>query len=365
MTSQSAAAEGAAPPAVQLLSVATASPAHSLNQDEVAAEAGRVFAGRTPRFAAMAPVFRHAGVRRRQFAMPPEWYLQPRGWPERAAAYDRVALDLFCEAAGRALDEAGLSGAEVDVIVTVSTTGVSTPSLEARAMARMGFRPDALRVPLFGLGCAGGTSGLALAARLARTQRGARVLLVCVELCSLAFNLDGLDKADIISLAIFGDGAAAAVLASGAPGSSEGGFAAITAEAEHTWPDTLDIMGWKVGRQGLEVVLVRDLPPFVRREIRPAMEAMLARQGLSLEEVDRFLCHPGGMKVIEALEAAFDLGQGALDHERDVLADHGNMSSPTVLFILDRARRTGLPKRSVLAALGPGFTASTVTLEAA
>ena len=347
-------------PPPMLLSLATATPPHSLTQDEVVTEANRVFAARFPKFAYMAPVFQNAGVLRRQFAMPLDWYLKPQGWPERAAAYDAAALDLFCEAAGRALDEASLSGDQVDVVVTVSTTGISTPSLEAKAMTRMGFRPDAVRVPLFGVGCAGGVTGLALAARLARAQPGAKVLLVCVELCSLAFNLEALGKADIISTAIFGDGAAAAVLAC-----QPDGFAAIAGMAEHTWPDTLDVMGWEVGAHGLNVVLTRDLPTFVRREIRPVMEAMLARQGLVLDDVDRFLCHPGGMKVIEALEAAFDLGQGALDHEREVLADHGNMSSPTVLFILDRARRAGLAKRSVLTAMGPGFTASTVTLEAA
>jgi alkylresorcinol/alkylpyrone synthase len=292
--------------------------------------------------------------------MPIEWYLEPRGWADRGEAFLVGALDLFCEAAQRALDEAGLKGSDIDAIVSVSSTGIATPSLEARAMGRMGFRPDAARIPLFGVGCAGGATGLALAARLAAAEPGSKVLLVCVELCSLAFRLDEPSKTDIVSTAIFGDGAAACVLSGGADG-----FATVTGWAEHTWPDTLDIMGWRVDPGGLGVVLTRDLPPFVRKEIRPAMESMLASQGLAIDDVDRFICHPGGMKVIEALEAAFGLGQGTLDHERDVLADHGNMSSPTVLFILDRARRAGLPKRSVVSALGPGFTASSVTLAAA
>lgn len=349
---------------VQLLSLATATPPHSLSQTEVMAEARRLF-DRFPRLAYMAPVFENAGVRRRQFAMPVDWYLEPKDWAERAQAYDAAALDLFCAAANGALEEAGLAAAAVDIVVTVSTTGVSTPSLEARAMTRVGFRADVARVPLFGVGCAGGTTGLALAARLARSQPGAKVLLVCVELCSLAFHLEALGKADIISTAIFGDGAAAAILAADTPGARLDGFAAVAGLAEHTWPQTLDIMGWSVGPRGLNVVLARDLPPFVRDEIRPAMLGMLAAQGLGLGDVDRFLCHPGGMKVLEAIEAAFGLGQGALDHERDVLADHGNMSSPTVFFVLDRARRAGLPKRTILTALGPGFTASTATLEAA
>jgi alkylresorcinol/alkylpyrone synthase len=347
---------------VKLLSLATATPLHDLAQDDVFEVAHRIFIDRFPEFVRMGPVFDHAGVRHRQIARPVDWYLQPHGWADRAAVYDEVALDLFCRAAQAALSEAGLTGAEVDAIVTVSTTGVSTPSLEAKAMTRMGFRSDAARVPLFGVGCAGGATGLALAYRLARAQPGARVLLVCVELCSLAFRLEDLSKTDIISTAIFGDGAAACVVSSEA---GAGGFATVTGCAEHTWPDTLNVMGWRVGEGGLAVVLDQALPPFVRREIRPVVETMLARQGLGLEDIDRFICHPGGMKVLEALEGALGLGQGALDHEREVLADHGNMSSPTVLFILDRARRAGLPKRSLLTAMGPGFTASTVTLEAA
>jgi alkylresorcinol/alkylpyrone synthase len=349
--------------AVHLLSLATASPPNGLDQDDVVEAATQIFSARFPAFSRMTPVFDHAGVRRRQMARPIDWYLKPRGWPERSAVYDEVALDLFCEAAAAALAEAGLTGGDVDTIVTVSSTGVSTPSLEAKAMVRMGFRSDAMRVPVFGVGCAGGATGLGLATRLARSQPGSTVLLVCVELCSLAFRLEDLNQADIISTAIFGDGAAACVLSSGAESRSRG-FAEVTGSAEHTWPDTLDIMGWRIDATGLGVILARALPPFITREIKPAMERMLASQNLALDDVDRFICHPGGMKVIEAIEGAFGLGQGALDIEREVLADHGNMSSPTVLFILDRARRRGLPKRSVVAAMGPGFTASTVTLAA-
>jgi len=345
---------------VRLQSVATAEAPHELRQSEAIAVAGDVFGPRVTDFDRMIPAFHNAGVRRRQLVMPMDWYLAPRDWPERNAAFLSGAVDLFCRAAQDALDEAELRGADIDIVVTVCSTGIATPSLEARAMDRMGFRTDVVRVPVFGVGCAGGATGLALAGRLARSQPGARVLLVCVELCSLAFRLDQPSKTDLISAAIFGDGAAACVLASDGEG-----FATVTSHAEHTWPGTLDIMGWRADPNGLGVVLARALPPFVRKEIRPALERMLGSQGLAPEDIDRFLCHPGGMKVIRALELALGLEQGALDHEREVLADHGNMSSPTVLFILDRARRAGLPRRSALTAMGPGFTASTVTLEAA
>ncbi|HXV01037.1 MAG TPA: type III polyketide synthase [Caulobacteraceae bacterium] len=345
---------------VALLSLATASPPHDLDQDEALRLARILLGARYPNFERMAPVFRNSGIRARQLVQPAEWYTVPHDWPQRSEAYVAGALDLFITAASRALDEAGLKGADVDIIVTVSSTGIATPSLEARAMGVLGFRSDAVRVPVFGLGCAGGVGALALASRLAAASPGAVVLFVTVEACSLAFRMDGVGKADIVAAALFGDGAAAGVVRSG-----ERGIAQIAGAGEHTWPDTLDIMGWRVDATGLGVIFDRAIPPFARDHLRAAVDAMLGRQKLAVGDVDRFICHPGGTKVVEALEHALDLGQGALDHEREVLADHGNMSAPTVLFVLDRVRRAGLPATSVLSALGPGFTASTVTLKKA
>lgn len=345
---------------IALLSLATASPPHILAQKDVEQVARDLFAGRFLQFERMAPVFTTAGVRTRQVVRPIEWYMEPRGWPERSAVYLEAAVDLFVDAASKALDEAGLKGSDVDVIVTVSSTGIATPSLEARAMGRMGFRPDAARIPIFGLGCAGGATGLGLAGKLAAATPGAVVLFVAVELCSMAFRMDELSKADIVATALFGDGAAACVLRAG-----EDGFASLVHAEERTWPDTLDIMGWRIDPTGLGVIFARSIPPFAQANLRPAMDSMLAAQGLDVDDVDRFICHPGGVKVIEALEQSLSIGQGLLDHERAVLADHGNMSAPTVLFVLDRARHAGLPTTSVVSALGPGFTASAVTLKRA
>jgi alkylresorcinol/alkylpyrone synthase len=342
---------------VALLSLATASPPHVLAQGDVALAARLLFHDQFPQFDRMAGVFTTAGVHTRQVVRPLEWYLEPRTWPERSEVYLEGGVELFTLAAQRALGAAGLRGADVDIVVTVSSTGIATPSLEARAMAGLGLRPDARRVPVFGLGCAGGATGLGLASALARASPRAVVLLVAVELCSLAFRLDDLSKADIVATALFGDGAAACVLQSDGEG-----FAEIGASAERTWPDTLGIMGWRVEPKGLGVILERSIPAFAKDHLRAAMVCMLAASGGELDDVDRFLCHPGGMKVIEALESSLGMALGRLDHERDVLAAHGNMSAPTVFFVLDRARRAGLPNLSVLTALGPGFTASCVTL---
>lgn len=346
--------------AVTLLSLATTTPPHELSQDAALAAARELLAGQISDFDRLSAVYANAGIAFRQLARPVEWYLQPRDFTERTAVYLEVALDLFVEAAQAALAEAGLDAEDIDTIVTVSSTGIATPSLDARAMGRMGFRSDVTRVPVFGLGCAGGVSGLALAAKLARATPGATVLFVTVELCSLALRTQGVGKADIVSTALFGDGAAACVVRVG-----DEGFAEVTGSAEKTWPKTLDIMGWQVEPSGLGVVLNRAIPVFARRNMAEAMAQMLTPQGLQISEVDRFICHPGGAKVVDAMESALALGQGSLDHEREVLRCHGNMSAPTALFVLDRVRAQRMPPLSVLTALGPGFTVSTVTLKQA
>ena len=345
---------------VRLLSVETAAPGHILLQRDVAAAASQMFGARYAAFERMSAVFGTAGITKRHSVRPIEWFTTPRGWPERTEAYLEGGVALFIEAANKALDAAGLTADEIDTVVTVSSTGIATPSLEARAAQAMGFRTDVRRVPVFGLGCAGGVSGFSIAARLAKADSGSKVLLVVVELCTLAFRLDRLTKANIVATALFGDGAAACVLSAGGEG-----LAQVEATGEHMWPDTLDIMGWDIDPQGFGVIFAQAIPPFAEANLGPAVEGILAAGGFAMSDIDRFICHPGGMKVIQALERSLALEQGALEHERAVLADYGNMSAPTVLFVLQRAIQAGLPPRSAITAMGPGFSASCAVLKAA
>lgn len=341
----------------RLCSIATAVPEYVATQEEVAERTRRVFGLRMPEFERIAPVFENAGIERRHAVRPSDWYEQERSWPERTQVYLSEATHLFVDAARVALERADISGADVDCVVTVSSTGIATPSLEARGAAALNLRPDIARVPVFGLGCAGGVTGLSIAARLAEARPGSNVLMVAVELCSLAIRLDKLTKANIVALALFGDGAAAAVVRTDARG-----HARIATADEYTWPDTLDIMGWDVDQQGFGVIFDRTIPPFALEHLRPAVDSMLQRQGTSRDSIDRFICHPGGAKIVEAIEDGLSLHAGALDHEREILARYGNMSAPTALFVLERAIETGLPPRSMLMALGPGFTLSTLAL---
>jgi alkylresorcinol/alkylpyrone synthase len=344
-------------PKAALLSLATSVPPHCFQQKDVLEAAWDVFGSRFPDYDRFASIFANTGIVKRYGVKPFDWYLTQHGWPERTAAYLEGAERLFVDAASKALHEAGLAAADIDTVVTVSSTGIATPSLEARVARRLGFRSDISRVPMFGLGCAGGVSGLSIASRLAEARPGTNVLMVAVELCSLALRLDELTKANIVATSLFADGAAALVLRAG-----DGGATQIEAAGEHLWPDTLGIMGWNVDPLGFGVIFRRTIPEFVTSEFKPALTQILTRMNLTPGDIDRLICHPGGAKVIDAIEGAMSLDQGTLEHERSVIADYGNMSAPTVLFVLERARARGLPQRSLVTALGPGFTASCVSL---
>ncbi len=342
-----------------LLSLATAVPPYAIKQQE-AKEIGRRAFGRKALFDRLSGVFDNAAIAERHLVAPLEWYEAPHGWAERNAVYLDAAEKLFEQAALAAIDRAGLQPSDVDGIVTVSTTGIATPSLEARVAARLGFRPDVRRVPVFGLGCAGGVSGIALTSRLAASDPGSNWLFVTVETCSISIRLDSDDPAAIVATALFGDGAAAAVVSTG-----DRGLAQLSGSAEKLWPDTLGIMGWRVEDPGLDVVFDRAIPPFIEAELAETVDDMCAQLKLAREDISRFCCHPGGVKVLAAIETALDLHQGELNLEREVLRDFGNMSAPTVLFVLERLLQRGLPPKVMMTAFGPGFTCSGMMLEAA
>ena len=342
-----------------LLSLATAVPPFVIEQSDAKA-LGREAFGKKALFDRLSSVFDNANIAKRHLVAPPEWYASPHGWSDRNAIYLDAAEKLFVEAASAAIEKAGLKPDEIDGVVTVSTTGIATPSLDARCAKRVGFRSDIRRVPVFGLGCAGGVNGLSLASQLAQASPGSVWLFVTVETCSISIRLDSDEPAAVVATALFGDGAAAAVVTSGAHS-----LAHIGGSAEKLWPDTLRIMGWDVEDPGLSVVFDRAIPPFVEAQLGDALDEMCSQLGLGRGEIDRFCCHPGGVKVIDAIESALQLNQGELNLEREVLRDYGNMSAPTVMFVLDRLLEQGLPQKTMMTAFGPGFTCAGLLLEAA
>jgi alkylresorcinol/alkylpyrone synthase len=345
-----------------ILALATAVPDHVLPQDAMTAFAPRLFPRRSrASLEALLPAYANAGIEKRHICVPMEWLAQPHGWAERSRLYRRHAVALLRRAATEALEQAGLAPGEVDALVLVSSTGVATPSLDALLLEELPFRRDVIRLPVFGLGCAGGALGLARAADLARATPGRRVLLLVVELCSLTFRNGDPTKSNVIAAALFGDGAAALLLsveAGAAPG------AEVTASGEWTFPRSLPVMGWRMEADGFGVLFSRHIPRLVEREIPGLARAFLARQNLRLDDIDAFALHPGGAKVLEAYASGLGLDAAALAPARGVLADFGNMSSATVLFVLRRLLDRGF-RRCLALALGPGFTCAQVLLRAA
>ncbi len=349
----------------EIHAVATAYPPHVMTQQEVAAQAAKVFGHKPDYFRRMAAAYGNAGVETRHSCVSLDWYLSPHGWPERMQLYEEHAIPLLLAAAQDCFDQAGIKATDIAATVTVSSTGVVTPSLDSLIQGPLGLTPNVARLPVFGLGCAGGVIGLSRAAALAQAHPGQWVLFLCVELCGLTFRPSDDSKANLIGTAIFGDGAAALLVRT--PGEVDQAnskpLAEVHGSGEHTWPDTRDIMGWRVEDDGLGVVFSRDIPQLVRTKLREVTDAFLTDNGLTLDEVDGVLCHPGGDKVLAALEDAFDLGPDDLRHAREVLRVKGNMSAVTVLAVLERAVEHGDKGRHVMTALGPGFTAGTALID--
>lgn len=346
----------------RLVSLATATPRHDLPQAEVARRAGDLFGATHGGAERLAPIFHNAEIENRHACAPVDWYLQPHSFPDRNERFLENAVELLAEAAEKALAEAGLGAQDIDAIVTICSTGVATPALDARLMEVMDFRRDVERLPVFGLGCAGGVLGLARAAALAKADPQARILLLVVELCSLTFRQADRSKSNLVATALFGDGAAACVVSAR---EEYAGRPALGPWGEHTWPASLDVMGWEVAEDGLKVLFSRDIPTLVRQDLRAVVDAFLARHGASLSDIDGFVCHPGGAKVLDALEDCLDLAPGGLVHARKVLREHGNMSAVTVLFVLREALAAGARGTHLMTTMGPGFTAGLMAVEIA
>jgi alkylresorcinol/alkylpyrone synthase len=342
----------------RLTALATAVPAYRIDQSDVACRARRLFPEAAATLERLLPIYANAGVETRYSCVPPDWYEQPHGWREKNQLYLEHAVELLERASRDCFDRSGLSPKDIDAVVAVSTTGIATPSLDALLIERLGLRSDVDRLPIFGLGCGGGVLGLSRAAALAGARPGSRILLCVVELCGLTFRRADDSKGNMVATALFGDGAAAAIITTESQGP------ALGRGGQHTWPHSLDIMGWSVEEDGLGVIFSRDIPALTRSEFRRVAAEFLARDGHSFADVDCFVCHPGGAKVLDALEEAFDRPNGALALSREVLRDYGNMSAATVLFVLGRVLQSQVKGFCFLSALGPGFTAAFLEMRA-
>ncbi|MGH1341401.1 MAG: type III polyketide synthase [Nannocystales bacterium] len=342
----------------RVLSVGTACPSHTVTQEESKAFAANFFAGSLPALARLLPAFDNTRIEQRHLVRPVSWYAQPHTFAEKNAVYCEAALELSTRAAEKALDRACVAPGDVDSVVFVSSTGIRTPSLDGALIERLGLPRSAVRLPVWGLGCAGGAAGVARAADLVVARRKP-VLLVATEVCSATFVHGDRTRANLIATALFGDGAAAAVL-----GPQEGGLQ-VTGSVSRLLEDSEDVMGWSVVNEGLRVRFARSIPGIVRAVVPQLREQAASTVGLGPEAFHRFVLHPGGAKVLEAYEEALCVDTHALHDAYDVLRTCGNMSSPTVLFVLERLLHN-LPNTAgtgLMLGLGPGFSAEGVVLQ--
>jgi alkylresorcinol/alkylpyrone synthase len=353
---------------LRIASVARALPPHYYDQGELLAAFRRLWGGQLHNPERLERLHRNVLVGGRHLALPIEAYEQLSGWGEANDAWIRVGLEVGEEAVRGALERAGLEGGDVDALFFVSVTGVAAPSLDARLMNRLRLPSRVRRTPIFGLGCVAGAAGIARAADYVKAYPDQAAVLLSVELCSLTLQRQDLSIPNLISSGLFGDGAAAVVVA-GAERSLEGEAAPgprILASRSIFYPDSEEVMGWQISERGFRVVLSAEVPEVVRRHLRRDVDAFLADQGLSRSDVASWVTHPGGPKVLEAMEEALELPRQALEPAWRSLREQGNLSSTSVLLVLEETlynRRPAAGSLGMILALGPGFCSELVLVE--
>jgi alkylresorcinol/alkylpyrone synthase len=346
---------------VGILSVAPALPAYRYAQVEITEPLVESLGSDEKTAAVIRRIHGATGVESRSLVLPLEAYRDIRDFTVGNRLFREQGLPLVVAATQRALDDAGVDATDVDYLFFTTVTGVGAPSLDVELAQAMGFRPDVKRVPSFGLGCVAGAAGLARVNDLLRGDAGAIAVLVSLELCSLTIQWDDASMANIVGTGLFGDGAAALVLA-GADRSEEP-IAWIRGTRSALYPDSTETIGWNIGSYGFRLMLTPAVPELIDRHLAEDVDALLAAHGLGRADVDEWLAHPGGPRVLEAFSEALDLAPGDLATSWDVLAESGNLSSSAVLHVLARHVKNPPGHRGLLFALGPGVSVEMVLLE--
>jgi alkylresorcinol/alkylpyrone synthase len=340
-----------------IAAVATALPPHVVSQDQAMEVARRVYAGRED-LLRLLRVFATSGVQQRHMAFPPEYYRKERSFDERNRDFIEQSLVLSERAARACLEKAKLRPEQIDHLFLVTTTGLATPSLDALLVPRLGLRSDVRRSPIFGLGCAGGAGALIRAADVLRGAPGQRALVISVELCGQVLSTRATTPTDVIGVALFGDGAAAAVVAEG-PGPR------MLAARTLLYDRTEHLMGWAFTSDGMRLLLSKEVTDFVKERLKPVVLEFLDKQSLTMNHIAHWVLHPGGRKIIETYRDAFGLSERMLRWTAGSLARVGNLSSASVLFILSDLLDSGRAHpgdKGLLCALGPGFASELVLL---
>lgn len=342
----------------RVVSVGTALPPYCYRQDELRELARPFFQDSYSNLDRLLKIFDNTMIESRWLSKPKEWFYQEHSFPEKNRAYIEVACQLGEEAIRKALEEAGIWVDEIDHFIFVSTTGISTPSIDAHLIQRLGMNCHIKRTPIWGLGCAGGVVGLSRAYEYARAFPHSKVLLLALECCALTFRKKDQSKSNLVATSLFSDGAAA-VLVVGEDVAKNLSISGpkIVDTMSMIWPNSLDVMGWDLVDDGLKVIFSRDIPTLVRKQYRSVLEPFLNRHALSFQEIDHYIAHPGGRKVLIAMEEALEISEDRLKSSYQVLRKFGNMSSATVLFVLKQVMKEASKSQfGLMTALGPGFS---------
>jgi alkylresorcinol/alkylpyrone synthase len=349
-------------PAPRIRTIARALPPHFADQETLIAALRDEWAAAHFNIERLEELHRAVGVGGRHLAVPLAQYRALTTFRARNDAWITAAVDLGAQAASAALDAAGLAPTDIDHLCFVTVTGLATPSIDARLVNRLGFRPDVTRTPIFGLGCVAGTAGTARVSDVLRAWPRRRALLLAVELCSLTLQRDDVSVANIISSGLFGDGAAALLMEGG---DLDGEGPEVVATASVFYPNTERVMGWDFVDTGFKVVLSATVPDVVREHVRDDADNFLRAHGLSRGDITHWVAHTGGPKVLKAFEEALELPPAALERSWRSLREMGNLSSASVLFVLSELMASGDARPGdlgLMMAMGPGFCAELVLL---
>jgi alkylresorcinol/alkylpyrone synthase len=340
---------------------ATAVPPHVLSREVVKNGIGRVFSLDGGRLDAIQEVVDNSAIDQRYSVFPPEYTIEPRPLAQTAIEYQEKSVELGLQVAERALAQADMNPTDVDMLITVSCTGIMIPSLDAHIATIMGFRPDVRRLPITELGCAAGAAGLAHTWEYISAFPDRTALLISVEIPTLTFQRRDISQANLISAVLFGDGAAGIVVTGrDVPGPR------ILASECFLFPNSLTAMGFDLRDSGLHIVLSKDVPEIIRERVKDLAQGFLAKQGLRQEDISAFLLHPGGQKLLSYMQSELGLSRADTEVSWDILRRYGNLSSASVLFILNEwLVQKEMPSGSygLLMAFGPGFTAEMILLQ--
>jgi len=348
----------------RIAAVRGALPIHRHHQAELAEMTAELCGIEPPRRALLDRLYAHAGVQTRHTVLPLSDYRKLHDLGATNDLYTEHATDLGEQAIRNALDAAGAAAGEIDLLMVTSVTGVAVPSLDARLVPRLGLRPDVKRLPVFGLGCVAGAAGLARVHDYLLAWPGHTAVLLAVELCSLSMPRENPATADLVVSGLFGDGAMALV-ARGDRAAGAGSGPAVIATRSELCPDTGDVLGWRLGAEGFRIMLTTALPEVIERHLGSSVSAFLAEHALTPDDIQSWICHPGGPAVIDAAQKALALPESALATTRQSLAQVGNLSSASVLHVLQKTIETDRPQPGaygLLIGLGPGVSVELVLL---